>query len=65
VEEIIGVMEVVAEAVGGREIAIEESVVLLDMAIPTAALLKLLLILPGGRVQEEEEEMIVETEIQG
>ena len=47
------------------DLAIEESVVLLDMAIPTAALLKLLLILPGGRVQEEEEEMIVETEIQG
>ena len=49
----------------GIVLAIEESVVLLDMAIPTAALLKLLLILPGGRVQEEEEEMIVETEIQG
>ena len=49
----------------GNVLAIEESVVLLDMAIPTAALLKLLLILPGGRVQEEEEEMIVETEIQG
>jgi len=65
VEEIIGVMEVVAGAVGGKGIATEESVVLLDMAIPIAALLKLLLILPGDRVEEEEEEMIVETEIQG